>query len=138
MERFLIFNIDKELFALPQSDVLKVGSITNRTKVPFANKIIPEVFNCQGVIIPLLKISEILGAPDVPVTNFVLVRGENYNLAFGVGEIAGAERAEEILGGETPRYVKNVVKIFNKRVYVIDKDKIFNEIQRNFKGGINV
>ncbi len=132
-EKYLVFNVEKNLFGLPYSEVLEVGTIENRARIPLAPNIMPEVFNNHGMIIPLLDLPLLLGFPDADRSNFLLIRGEEYNVSLATGPVVGIEESNEILRGEVPEYVKRIIKIFDRRVYIIDTEKVFNRIKKEFK-----
>lgn len=131
--KYLLFDIGQKLFGLLYSEVLEVGTIENRTKIPFSSEIIPEVFNHHGMVIPILDLPALLGFPDAERNNFLLVRGDEYNISFAIGPIFGIEESSETLKGEVPEYVREIIKVLDRRAYVIDTGKIFNMIKKQFK-----
>ncbi len=132
-EKYLIFHIDKSLFGLPSTEVLEVGTIENRARIPMAPEIMREVFNNHGMIIPILDLPLLLGFPDAERSNFLLLRGEEYNVSLAIGPVLGIEESNEILRGEVPEYVKQIIKVFDRRVYVVETEKVFNKIKKEFK-----
>lgn len=132
--KYLLFDIDKKLFGLLYSEVLEVGTIENSARIPFSSEIISEVFNHHGKVIPILDLPALLGLPEAERNNFLLVRGDEYNISFAIGSILGIEESNEILKGKVPEeYVKHIIKIFDRRVYVIDTERIFNKLKQQFK-----
>lgn len=132
-DKYLLFDIDKKLFGLLYSEVLEVGTIENRARIPFSSEIIPEVFNHHGKVIPILDLPALLGFKEAERKNFLLVRGDEYNICFAIGSILAIEESKEILKGEVPEYVRQIIKVFDRRVYVIDTERIFNKIKKQFK-----
>lgn len=133
VEKYLLFDIDRKLFGIPYSEVLEVGTIENSVRIPFGFETISRVFNHHGVVIPILNLPVLLGFPVAERNNFVLIRGEEYNISFAVDSIFGIEESNEVLKGTPPEYVKYVIKIAGRRVYVIDTEKIFNKLKQQFK-----
>lgn len=132
-EKYLLFDIDQKLFGLLYSEVLEVGTIENSARIPFGSEIISRVFNHHGVVIPILDLPALLGFPEAERSNFLLVRGDEYNISFAIDSIFGIEESNEILKGKLPEYVKHIIKIFDRRVYVIDTERIFNKLKQQFK-----
>lgn len=128
-----MFGINQKLFGILYSEVLEVGTIENSVRIPFGSELISRVFNHHGKVIPILDLPVLLGFPSAERNNFLLVKGDEYNISFAIDSIFGIEESSEILTGKRPEYVKHIIKIFDRRIYVIDTENIFNKLKQHFK-----
>jgi len=131
--RYLIFCIDNEYFGVLHSEVLEVGRIEYRSRVPFSPSPVTEVFNHHGKIVPLMNLSVLLGLSDRVREQFILINGDRYPVSFSIDSVVGIEESNEIIDGDVPGFVRFAIKVFNRRVYIIDTKKILEEIDKKFK-----
>lgn len=132
--KYVVFELGRKWYGISEEDILEIGEISNRCKVPFNRKIIKEVINHHGRILPLVDLTEILTVPSGGNQRcFVLVKGDEYNICFAVDSIVGIEECGEFMEGETPEFIKGIIRASNRRVNVINTEDILDKIRNHFK-----
>jgi purine-binding chemotaxis protein CheW len=103
---YLIFNIDRQQYALQLGAVVRTVRAVAVTPVPNAPAQILGMVNVQGRIMPVVSLRKMYALPERPLDindQFVIVHTEQTPVALVVDEVSGVDSCAEyeIIGAET-------------------------------------
>jgi purine-binding chemotaxis protein CheW len=134
------FYIGDKLFGIPIEDVLEINKNVELTHVPLAPVYVEGVINLRGQIVTAINLQKRLGI--IKKTNVgeekyhnVIVGARNNALSLLVDEIGDVleiasdiiEPPPDTIKGMDAKYVKNVCKLKNELLVVLDPLKVQSE-----------
>lgn len=132
------FHLAQELYALDILCVQEIIKVTSVTAVPMTPDWIEGVINLRGQIIPLINLRLRIGLPPKPYdkhTRFIIIRNREQSTGFVVDAVAEVLRIHKQSLEMAPattidkEYIREVSKLENHLVIVLDVDKILHEPQ---------
>lgn len=123
---FLLFKLNEEDYAIEIEKVREVTKLENKTT--------RDVVNIRGEIIPLIDLNEKFNKIKSKSENIIIVKKKEKDTGLIVDEVEEIKRVsinnieavpEEILGkSNNKEYLKNIIRINEKLILLIDVDKL--------------
>lgn len=144
-DRYLTFNIGKQIYAIEIRNITEIIGIQKITKVPNIKPFIKGIINLRGIIVPIVDVRKRFNLPAVEYdekTCIVVVNFNNVEIGLIVDEVAEVINipAEELSPppetnkGSESRFIEAMAKI-NKSIIILlnlervlyDNSKIITE-----------
>lgn len=133
--RFVVFALDGQRFALYCSAVSRVVRIVEITPLPQAPGIVRGMVNAQGQVIPVFDIRKRFHLPEreIDLSNqLVIANTARRSVALVVDEVTGVveSREQEVITAEKilpgTDYVEGVIKLEDGLILIHDLDKFLS------------
>ena len=136
-KQLVVFNLDKEAYALDIAVVREIIHLPSVTKIPGTSSSVKGVINLRGSIIPIIdlrkqfQLGEIERKKDTRVV-VVNCRGTEIGIIVdSVNEVLripeeAIKAAADFLNGKHPDYLTGVVKLADRLVILLDIDKLLS------------
>lgn len=141
--RFLTFQIDAEMFGIELYNVMEIVGIQLITKMPEMPDYIKGIINLRGKIIPVMDIRLRFKKTEKDYNDRTCIIVIDYGstsiglIVDSVSEVLTIPDEDIVVGSEmdytkyTRGYVKNIGKVGDKVVLLIDCEKLLNEEELN-------
>lgn len=134
-QKFCTFYVDRYFFGVETSQVQEVIRFQDMTVVPMANPVIRGLINLRGQIVMAIDLRRRLGLPELGEERLpmnVIIRAEEGAISLLVDEISDVmdvaeedfESPPDNLRGETRALIRNVCKLKEKLLLILDKDQL--------------
>ncbi|MCD6354087.1 MAG: purine-binding chemotaxis protein CheW [Prolixibacteraceae bacterium] len=135
-KKFILFQLNKQQFALPLPVVERVVQMVEIVPLPKAPEYIPGVINSSGEIIPVIDIRLLFGMKhrEVELSDQLIITVTSQikfalwvDVTYEVDQIESSriEKGEKIKYGE--KFVQGIAKLDDGMVLIADVDKFLSE-----------
>jgi purine-binding chemotaxis protein CheW len=135
--KFCTFFVDQYFFGVDTSKVQEVIRYQEMTGVPLSHQVIRGLINLRGQIVTAVDLRQRLGFGPLEEGRFpmnVVIRTEDGALSLLVDEISDVmdvsedlfENPPENLRGETRAMIRNVCKLKDRLLLILDIDQLLN------------
>ncbi|KRQ86001.1 Chemotaxis protein CheW [Caloramator mitchellensis] len=136
--KIVIFKLDNEEFAADISQVERILSYIEPTKIPESPDYVLGVINYQNNIIPIIDLRKRFGLPNRDETKdkkIIVVRFENKNIGLVVDNVSevldidtkNMEESPDLIRGKENKYLSNIIKLQNRIIMMINTEKIISK-----------
>lgn len=133
--KIVIFKLDNEEFAADISQVERILSYIEPTKIPEAPEYILGVINYQDMIIPIIDLRKRFNLPNI-IDNkdkkIIVVRFNNMSIGLVVDNVSevldidtkNIEESPAIVKGRENKYLSKIIKLDKRIIMMINTEKI--------------
>ncbi|MDD5681678.1 MAG: chemotaxis protein CheW [Candidatus Omnitrophica bacterium] len=136
-DEMFIFRIGKKRWGCGTTFVEQVIKIDNYTPVPFVSPSVMGIVYLTGGVVPILIPHEILGEKsDVTVWNnkeAVVLSFKGARVAVGVDGLEDILKLSGNIENANLNFSSGIVRLANKRIYLLDIPAFFDEIRARIK-----
>ena len=139
-EKYLTFFIDRQLYALPTSQVVEIIRLQPITLVPNLPEYVKGVINLRGKIVPLIDMRLKFSKESIPYNNLTsIVIVEDGEITAGLivdsvkdvrdvakNQICGAPKYKKVTE-DSDRYVNSIASLGKESAMVLDIERILIE-----------
>ncbi len=134
---FITFWIGKFLFALPVEEVVEINRSLDITPVPLAPSYVSGIINLRGQILTAIDLASRIGLEKTGETHHNVIIGRNEEpislLVEQIGDVVEIPASEieeppDIIEGLDTKFVKNVCKLPDRLLIILDAEKLRHEI----------
>ncbi len=134
---FITFWVGGFLFALPVEEVVEINRSFDITPVPLAPSYVSGIINLRGQILTAIDLASRIGLEKTQETNYNVIIGHNEEpislLVEQIGDVveipvSEIEAPPDIIEGLETTFIKNVYKLHNRLLIILDAEKLGHEI----------
>ncbi|WP_101843903.1 chemotaxis protein CheW [Halobacillus sp. Marseille-P3879] len=127
--KVIIFQLDREEYAIPVHQVGSIERIMHITRVPRTSSFVEGVINLRGIVTPIIDLRSRFGIETAPYsesTRIIIANIEEMDVGLIVDaandvldfEVEAIEPPPEVIDTMEAEYVKGVVKV-EKRLFIL-------------------
>ncbi len=140
-DRYLTFNIGKQVYAIEIRNITEIIGIQNVTKVPNIKPFIKGIINLRGIIVPIVDVRKRFNLPAVEYdekTCIIVVNFNNVEIGLIVDEVAEVINipAEELSPppetskGSESKFIEAMAKINKQIIILLNLERVLHDEQK--------
>ncbi|KAF2955206.1 chemotaxis protein CheW [Marinitoga sp. 38H-ov] len=127
-DKYLLFNINNEKYALELKLVKEINRLNKITKVPYSSYV-RGISNLRGNILPIIDLKKRLGFEEIKnkFSRVIVSNIDNQLIGFLVDSVNNIISMEYIQFKSSDKFIKGIGKYNNESVLLIDLNKIVDK-----------
>lgn len=142
-DRYLTFNIGKQVYAIEIRNVTEIIGIQKVTKVPNIKPFIKGIINLRGIIVPIVDVRKRFNLPQVEYnekTCIIVVNFNDVEIGLIVDEVAEVinipvedlSPPPETNKGSESKFIEAMAKINKKIIILLNLNRVLYEVEKDF------
>lgn len=135
MDQIVVFSLDKQAYALPLNNVVRVIHAVEIKHLPKAPQFISGIINVKGQIIPVVDIRKRFGLASrelIPDDQLIIADTGKRQVALLVDHVSGIQNissGQQVITKESlpyAEYIRGLVKIEDELILIYDFEQFLN------------
>jgi chemotaxis signal transduction protein len=128
--------VGSEHYALAIEDVLEVDELGEVTPVPGAPRTVLGIRNLRGLVLPVLDLAELLGAPEArPASGLVVTERDRRRVGLGVTELGDVQALPAVAEESQSPYLQGITWLDGTLVGVVDLEAVLAAVSTQEHAG---